>query len=318
MRAAFVERLGPPDAIRYGDLPAPEAGPTDALVRVRATTVNPVDTFVRSGLYRTDVPLPFVIGRDLVGTVVEAGPGVPGFAPGDEVWCNSLGHAGRQGAAAELAVVPGDRLYRLPPGADPLETVAVVHPGATAALALFTHGGLRAGETVLVGGAAGNVGSAAVVMAAEAGARVVATARPDDFAHCRALGASEVVDYREPAAVPAGIDLWVDTSGVNDLTTAVRALAHRGRIVLLAGARTTPSLPAGELYTKDGRLLGFVISRATTAELAEAAATVNRLVATGRLSPRRLERLPLSQAAAVHHRLERGELHGRRVVLEPS
>ncbi len=88
-----------------------------------------------------------MIGRDLVGTVAEGGPGAVGFAVGERVWCNSLGHAGRQGAAAEFAVVAADRLYHLPADVDPVVAVAVAHPAATAYLALILHGGLTAGET---------------------------------------------------------------------------------------------------------------------------------------------------------------------------
>ena len=98
MWAAFIDGLGPPDTIRYGALPVPEPGPTDVLVRVHAVAVNPVDTMIRSGRYRTLVDFPFVIGRDLVGRVAELGSQVTGFAIGDPVWCNSLGHDGRQGA----------------------------------------------------------------------------------------------------------------------------------------------------------------------------------------------------------------------------
>ncbi|MET8243811.1 NADPH:quinone reductase [Streptomyces sp. NPDC005202] len=319
MRAAYVERLGPPDLIRWGELPAPEPGPGEVLVDVLATTVNPVDTFVRSGLFRTPLRFPFVIGRDLVGTV--AAPG-SGFAVGETVWCNSLGHGGRQGAAAEQAAVPADRLYRLPPGVPPDEVVAVLHPAATAHLALFTHGGLRPGETVLVGGAAGNVGGALVELAARAGARVLATAAPREHAHVRSLGAAEVVDYRAPdlaarlaALAPSGVDVHVDTSGHNDLRSAVGLLAHRGRVVLLAGARDEPTLPVGPLYMKDGSLRGFAISHATAAELAEAAERINELLAAGALRPRAVEYHPLSAAAEMHRRMEQGELHGRRVVL---
>src|SRR5262245_49597888 len=117
MRAAFVERLGPPDNIRYGELPSPSPGPAEVLVDVLATTVNPVDTFVRSGMFRTEVTLPLVLSRDLVGTVAVA---ANGFAEGEPVWSNSLGHAGRQGAAAAQAAVEADRLYRLPSGVDPI------------------------------------------------------------------------------------------------------------------------------------------------------------------------------------------------------
>ncbi|MER6730922.1 NADPH:quinone reductase [Streptomyces puniciscabiei] len=323
MRAAYIERLGTPEAIRHGELPDPCPGPTDVLVDVTATTVNPVDTFVRSGVFRTPLPFPFVVSRDLVGTVAEAGPGAPGFAVGDTVWCNSLGHEGRQGAAAERAVVPADRLYHLPAGVDPRTAVAVLHPAATAYLGLFTHGELRPGETVVVAGAAGNVGSALTVLAVEAGARVVATAAARDADHCRSLGADAVVDYRSDRLldalrehVPNGADLYVDTSGTNDLGLAVPLLAPRGRIVLLAGAASHPELPAGALYMKDCSIRGFVISHATTGELAEAAVTINRLLANRRLRPRAITSFPLSAAAEAHRRLEQGETHGRRVVLD--
>ncbi|MCP3755193.1 NADPH:quinone reductase [Streptomyces sp. TBY4] len=325
MRAAFIEELGPAENIRYGEIDPPAPGPTDVLVEVEAVSVNPVDTFVRSGLFRTPVEFPFVIGRDLVGTVVSAGPGAPGFAVGDRVWSNSLGHGGRQGAAAERAAVPADRLYHLPAGVDPAEAVALVHPAGTAYLALFTHGRVRAGETVLIAGAAGNVGSALVVMAVEAGARVIATASARDAEHCRSLGAAAVLDYRDPELAdrireisPRGIDVHVDTSGTNDLTGAVDVLAHRGRIVLLAGARSQPVLPAGALYMKDGSIVGFVISHATTAELAEASGAINRLMESGRLRARSVERASLAEGARTHRRIEDGELHGSRVVLLPK
>ncbi|MBT2441209.1 NADPH:quinone reductase [Streptomyces sp. ISL-36] len=325
MRAAYIEELGPPDAIQYGELAAPRPGPTDVLVDVLATTVNPVDTFVRSGVFRTPLPFPFVIGRDLVGRVAEAGAGVHGFAVGDLVWSNSLGHEGRQGAAAEQAVVAADRLYRLPPGVDAETAVAVVHPAATAYLGLFTHGRVRAGETVVVAGAAGNVGSAMVVLAARAGVRVIATARERDASYVSSLGAAEVFDYTDPEvhelirrAAPDGVDAYLDASGTNDLTRSVDVLARRGRIVLLAGARTQPVLPAGQLYMKDGTIAGFVISHASTAELAEAAETINRLLAAGVLFPREVEVRPLSEAAEVHRRIETKGPHGSRIVLRTT
>lgn len=317
MRAAYVTRLGPADEIRYGELPAPAPGPGEVLVDVRATTVNPVDTFVRSGAFRTEVPLPLVLSRDLVGTVAES---ACGFAAGEAVWCNSLGHGGRQGAAAEQAVVAADRLYRLPSGVDPVDAVAVVHPGATAYLALFTHGSLRRNARVLVIGGGGNVGSAAVAMAAAHGATVYATASASDSAYCRSLGATEVFDYRDPAwpeSVPP-VDLYVDCSGVNDLPTAVSLLAPRGRIVVLAGAASRPVLPVGPLYLNDNSITGFVISHATVPELSSAANALNTLLAAGRLKPRAVEEQPLSATRRTHTRMEAGELHGRRVVLSPS
>lgn len=322
MRAAYIEQLGPPEVIRYGKLANPVPGPTDVLVDVEVATVNPVDTFVRSGAWRTPIEFPFVIGRDLVGTVAAVGPGEPGFRVSDPVWCNSLGHAGRQGAAAEQAVVPVDRLYHLPAGVSRTDAVAMAHPAATAYLGLFTHGRVRAGETVVVAGGAGNVGGAMVAMAANAGARVIATANPRDADYCRSLGASDVIDYRDHDLArhirdvcPRGIDVYLDTSGVNDLTTAVDLLAKRGRVVVLAGLRARPVLPTGPLYLKDCSVIGFAISQATTAELAEAARSINNLLASKQLRPRTTETLPLSAAAEAHRRLEAGELHGQRIVL---
>jgi NADPH:quinone reductase-like Zn-dependent oxidoreductase len=290
--------------------------------------VDPVDTMVRSGAYRTPTPFPFVVGRDLVGTVAEAGAGVAGFVAGDRVWCNSLGHGGRQGSFAEYAVVPAERLYHLPAGVDPVEAVAVLHPAATAYLALFRHGGLRPSEILYVAGAAGNVGTVMTSLARAGGARVLAGARPEDAGWCRAAGAAEVVDYRDPdlagrlaALAPAGIDVYADTSGHLDLPAAVDLLADGGRIVLMAGSDQRLTLPAGPLYTHDRDILGFVISLASTADLAEAAAVLNDRLAAGDLPVRVREVWPLERAAEAHRAVERGE-RGRTVLrvapAEPS
>ncbi|CAM5560241.1 Oxidoreductase OS=Streptomyces fumanus OX=67302 GN=GCM10018772_37130 PE=4 SV=1 [Streptomyces fumanus] len=321
MFAAYIEQFGPPEVIRYGELPTPRPGSADVLVEVEVSAVNHVDTFVRSGAWRTDVPLPFVIGRDLVGTVAATGPAVTGFSVGDRVWCNSLGYAGRQGAAAERALVTADRLYRLPAGVAAADAVAVAHPATTAYLALFTHGRLRVGETVVVVGAGGNVGSALVLMAARAGARVVAVAGADSSERVRALGAEVFVDYRDAGATdlirraaPSGVDMYVDTSARNDLATTVDLLARRGRIVLLSGLTTAPVLPVGRLYVKDCSIVGFAISQASAGELAEAAGFVSRLLADGSLRPPAVHALPLSAAAEAHRLVEEGKARGKIVL----
>jgi NADPH:quinone reductase-like Zn-dependent oxidoreductase len=325
VRAAYIEQFGPPEVIRYGELPAPTLTPTDVLVDVAATTVNHVDTFIRAGSFRTPLSFPFVVGRDLIGTVSAVGPGVAEIAVGDEVWANSLGHSGRQGAAARQVAVPAGRVYRLPQGVSAQDAVAVAHPAATAYLALFTHGRLRTADTVIVAGAAGNVGSALVSLAVHAGARVIATANDRDVQYCHELGATEVLDYRDPQlrqhlshACPNGADLYLDTFGENNLTTAVSLLARGGRIILLAGARSRPVLPVGPLYMNDCSITGFVISHATSAELAEAARTINGLLAGGRLRPRRIRTLPLSSAGDAHRMVESGETRGTRLVLSTA
>jgi 2-desacetyl-2-hydroxyethyl bacteriochlorophyllide A dehydrogenase len=322
MQAAFIEDFGPPSAIRYGAMDDPEPGPTDVLVQVSASTVNHVDTFVRSGAWRTPVPFPFVIGRDLVGTVAAVGPGAVGFEVGDRVWSNSLGYAGRQGAASEYAVVPVERLYHLPPEVAPEDAVVVLHPAATAYLGLFTHGRMQRGETAVVVGAGGNVGSAMLSMGRAAGITTIAVASARDADYCRSLGAAEVVDYRAPdvadqirSVCPDGVDAYIDAAGRNDVGTAVDLLARRGRLVLLAGLRSRPVLPVGNLYVKDCSIVGFAISQASAAELAEAAGFINRMLADGTLRAREAETLPLAAAAEAHSRCEAGELRGKRLVL---
>lgn len=330
MQAAYLEQTGGPERIEVGRLPVPEPGPTDVLVRVAAAAVNPVDGLVRSGAYRTPITYPFVIGRDLVGTVARATPAT-GFAPDQPVWCASLGHGGRQGSAAEYAVVAADRLYRLPPGVTDLHTaVATLHPAMTAWLALHRRGRLTAGETVYVGGGAGSVGSALVWFAARAGARVIASARDSDAAWCTERGAEAVLDYRDPARydalrelVPDGVDVWIETSGHHDLPATVPLLAQGGRIVLLSGLTTHAAdaeLPVGALYVRDASVVGFAISNASVADLAAAAPAVNHLLAAGPPVVRIGTVLPLSAATRAHRILEGAEpAPGRgRIVLVPG
>lgn len=322
MRAAFITALGPPQIIQVNDLPAPEPGPTDVLVAIELVAANPVDTFVRSGRYPTPTPFPFVVGRDLVGTVIAAGEGA-GFMDGELVWCNSLGHDGRQGSFAEYAVVPHDRCYRVPPGADHETLVAAAHPAATAYLGWFVHAKLRPGDVVYVGGAAGNVGAAATAMARRSGAVVVASARPDDHDRCRNLGADVVVDYRDPnladqlrTTAPGGIDVFWDTSGHHDFDLVTNVLAPRGRVLLTAAAIDHPTLPVAAMYTRDVNLTGYVISRATVSELAAAAELITTMIAAGSLTARVSEVLPLASTAEVHARLEAGKVDGR-LLLRP-
>jgi len=308
MTAAYITALGGADDIRTGPLPRPVPGPDEALVRVGAVAANHVDTFVRSGAYATEVPLPFVIGRDLVGTV-ETPAGA--FARGERVWCNSLGHDGRQGSFAEYAAVPVDRLYPLPAGVDQVAAVAVLHTAGTAYLGLFREARVRPGETVLVEGAGGGVGSAVVQLATAAGARVIAVDRAGNAEWCRTCGADQVLDRADPetpAAVrrlaPDGVDVAWDCSGRHDFETTIPLLARGGRVVLMAGMGTRAVLPVGAVYTRDISLHGFAISNASAADLADAAGTINRELASGRLRGRVRAELPLTEAARAHRLLE--------------
>lgn len=307
MRAAFSTESGPAEAIEVRELPVPVPGPTDVLVAVEVAVINPVDTLIRSGRWPTLMPLPFVTGRDLVGTVTAAGAG-SGFAPGDRVWSNSLGHAGRQGACAEYAVVSGDRLYPLPDGAAAAQAAAAFHSAATAFIGLHHRARARAGQTILVGGAAGGIGSALVRFASEAGLRVIATARPGDHGRCLEQGASAVFDFADPDlagrvldVAPGGADIHWDTSGRTPLNAVEPMTASGGKIIVTAGAEPQPSgtslLP---IFTRDISVIGFVISLATATELADAAQAINRHLASGGFTTKTASILPLAKTAKAH------------------
>lgn len=328
MRAAYIERPGPAQAIRYGALPVPAVNWGEVLVRVAASAVNPVDTFIRSGAYPTAMRFPFIVGRDLVGEVARVGEGVTDFIVGQRVWCNSLGYDGRQGAFAEYAAVARERLYPLPDGVDPQQAVAAFHPAATAYLGLVCHlNGAQPGTVMLVGGGAGNVGSAVTQLGVAMGVRVLATAHgANDMAWLRACGASEVFDYTDPelatavrAVAPNGVDVVWNTSGHDDLDLEVGLLAHGGRLILMAGMEQRPSLPVGPFYTKGASAVGFTMSSATVEQLAGAARAINALLAADKLKMRIACAEPLARAAEAHQLVEgsgpEGKASGRVVVL---
>lgn len=321
MRAAYIERLGGPEEIRVGSVNTPSVGPGDILVKVESVAANPVDTLVRSGSFPTCTPFPFVVGRDLVGEVVDRGGDVDGVEVGDVVWCNSLGHGGRQGSFGEYASVPSDRCYQVPPGVDHDEFVAVIHPAATAVLGLVQRARIEAGSRVFIGGGAGNVGSAALQLAVELGAEVVTSAHPRDHQRCALMGARMVVDYRNASLVAQlrddvgeGFDVYWDTSGHSSIADALNLLAHHGHILITASGSSEVSVPVDGFYRNDTTISGFVMSLASCAALAAAAETINLLTARGRLHPNVVETANLEQTADVHARLERGSVRGRIVV----
>jgi NADPH:quinone reductase-like Zn-dependent oxidoreductase len=322
MRAAFIETTGPAESIQIGTLPVPRPQPTEVLVRMEASEVNHVDLFVRSGAFPTALPFPFIIGRDLVGTVAAVGDAVKHLAPGDRVWSNSLGHAGRQGSFAEFVTAPADRVYRLPEGIDPAEAAPVLHAAGTAFIGLVLKARIRPGETIVVGSASGAVGTAIVELAATMGARVIAGASTGDEAWVAGRGADVVIDKHADdffdqvrRAAPSGVDVWWDPNGDDDFDRSVPLLAQSARVIAMAGMQSAPRLPIGKLYTRDAGVLGFAISNASSADLAEAATTINHMLATERFKARVGQTFHLAEATAAHQALEAGGVHGRILIL---
>src|SRR5690349_16500397 len=153
MKAAFINRTG--QNLVYGELPDPQAGPSQCLVKVGAVSVNPLDTYLRGGLVPMQLPFPYIVGLDLAGTVLEAGPKVTRFKAGDRVWGSNQGLLGRQGTFAEFCAVDECWLYPIPDGVSDEQAAAVALVGITACLGLLRDARLQKGETIFVNGGSG-------------------------------------------------------------------------------------------------------------------------------------------------------------------
>jgi NADPH2:quinone reductase len=330
MKAAYVEKPGPADTIRYGDLPDPLPKAAEVLVRVGAVDVNPVETYVRSGAVAMPIPLPYIPGCDLAGVVEQLGPAARRFKIGDRVWGSNQGLLGRQGTYAELAAVDECWLYPTPASVSDQQATATALIGITAHLGLVRDARLRAGETLFIHGGSGGVGSTVVQMAKTLGARVITTASSDPkLAICRECGADLAINYktedveaRTKELAPEGVDVYWETYREPDFDRTVRMLAPRGRMILMAGRDARPQFPVGPFYVKGCHLLGFAMFNATSDEQRSAAEDINAWLASGKLKTRIDRVLPLSEAATAH-RLQEGKIAGKesqlmgKIVLTP-
>ncbi|HBJ38971.1 MAG TPA: quinone oxidoreductase [Planctomycetaceae bacterium] len=318
MKAAYIHQTGSPEVIQVGDLPRPELQPGQVLVQVHRVAVNPIDTYIRSGAVAMQLPAAFVIGCDFAGVVNEVGEGVSGFKVGDRVWGSNQGLLGRQGTFAEYIAVDQEWTHHLPEGVAFEDAAAVALVAITAHLGLFRDAKLKAGETILVIGGTGGVGSMVVQMAKLAGASVITTAGSDaKAAAALALGADHVISYhKEPIGeavarlVPDGVNVFWETRREPDFDLAVAAMAPRGRMVLMAGRDARPPFPVGPFYVKECSLHGMVMFKASPDEIAQAAKDINQWLATEQLKSNISVRLSLDQAAQSHSMQEAATLHG--------
>jgi len=331
MKAAYINQTGPPDVIIYGELPAPQPKRTQCLIRVAAVDVNPIDVYVRAGMVPAKLNFPWILGRDLAGTVVESGAGVKRFKAGDRVWASNQGTEGRPGTFSELAAVDERWLNATPAGAGDEQAVALSLVGITAYLGLVRRAELEPEEVLFVNGGAGGVGSSVVQMAKLLGARVIATAGSEGKARiCRELGADRVINYKTEtvdAAIkdfaPEGVNVWWETLREPNLERTIALLAKGGRMVLMAGRDARPVFPVGPFYVKDCSLHGFAMFNATPGEQRAAAEAINQWLAEGKLKARIDRVLPLSHAAEAHRLQEEntignsGVLAGK-IVLKPE
>lgn len=318
MKAAFIRQTGTPDVIEYGELPTPEPGPTEVLIKVGAVSVNPIDTYIRSGMIKVATSFPYIVGCDLAGTIERVGSQVTRFKLGDRVWGSNQSLFGRCGSFAEFAAVDEKWLYPTPAAMNDSQAAAGALTGITAHLGLFLNAGLKPGEVVLVNGGTGGVGSAVIQLAKAAGAKVITTVgNAEKKALCESWGADCVLDYHSAslddeikafASANGGLQVWYETQVPTNFDRTIGLMSPRGRIIVMAGRNARPEFPNGAFYVKDLRLFGFAMFNATPDEQRECAEAINSLATRGGWHPQIGRTLPLAEAAAAHRLQEENTL----------
>jgi NADPH:quinone reductase-like Zn-dependent oxidoreductase len=302
MKAVVIHEYGGPDVLRYSDVPEPSVGPGDVLVQVAAASINPIDTLERAGMTRGyRVAIPGILGWDVSGTVLDVGPGVSGFAKGDRVfgWANHT--------YAERCAAKADVLAKLPEGLDLVEAAALPLVGTTGSQLISVASGVAAGQTVLVSGAVGGVGRAAVYTAKDRGTAVVAGVLGRQIAEARGIGVDRVValDDEKDLAALAPVDVVANTVRGETAKRLLAKVKSGGVYASVTGApdnaRDYPSVRVVAFVSKqDPKVLAYI------AKAAEG----------GRLSVPIARRLPLKAAAEGHALVEKGGAGGK-VLLIP-
>lgn len=304
MKAIVLKAFGGPESFELRELPKPTPGEGQVLVRVHATSINPLDYQVRRGDYPELVPLPSITGHDISGVVEAVGPGVTAFAPGDEVWYTPQIFDG-PGSYAEYHVANESIVGKKPAALNHLEAASLSLVGGTAWEALVVRAGLRVGESILVHGGAGGVGHVAIQLAKAVGAKVFTTARAENHEFVRSLGADVVIDYEKEDYVEAvlresgdrGVDVVFDTIGGDTLSRSPDVLAQLGRVVSIVDIAKPQNLI--QAWGRNASY-HFVFTRQLRGKLDELSALVER----GQLRPHLGAVYALADIPAAHARLE--------------
>jgi NADPH2:quinone reductase len=318
VRAAVCPAHGPPEVVRIEDVPSPEIGPTQARVRVHAAALNFPDVLIVADRYQLSVPAPFVPGSEFAGVVEAVGGDVSDLWPGDRVSGSVLAGAFAEEVAAEASV-----LRRVPDGVDLAVAAAFGVAHSTAHHVLRSIARLEPGEQLVVLGAGGGVGLAAVQLGAVMGATVTAVASSaEKLAAARSFGATHLVDHRSSDLraslrefVPGGVDVVVDPVGGSLSEPALRSLCYGGRFVTVGYASgEIPKIPLNLVLLKGVKILGFqFIDFATHSpeQLGRNDAELRRLLEDGRITPHIGATFPLAETAAALRLLADGQAIGK-------
>jgi NADPH:quinone reductase-like Zn-dependent oxidoreductase len=291
MKAARIHRFGPPDVILVEDVPRPRPATGEILVRISAAGVGPWDAIIREGQSKVSPPPPLTLGSDLSGVVEALGADVTQFTTGDEVY--GITNLQFVGANAEFAIASADMIARKPPRLTNLEAASIPVVAVTAWQMLFEYARPEPGHTIVILGAAGNVGAYAVQFAAKAGFQVTAVVGSKDIEYVRTLGADNVVDYRVKDFADAlrAVDVVIDTVGGQTRERAFGVLKPGGILVTVVSSQFVPA-------RADVRS-AFFYAEVTTARLN----AISPLLERGEVLPQVGSVLPLAGVRMAHEML---------------
>jgi len=319
MNAIRVHGFGGPEVLRLEEVPTPQPGPGEVLVRMHAIGVNPVETYIRAGKYARLPALPYTPGNDGGGVVEQIGDSVTRFKPGDRVYtAGSI-----SGTYAEFALCKTEQVHQLPANVSFAQGSAMGTPYATAYRGLFQRADAKPGETVLVHGASGGVGTAAVQLARACGLRVFGTAGSDQGRKlAREQGAHEVFDHRAPdqfeqimkATDGRGVDVIVELLANVNLAKDLTILAKSGRVAII-GSRGRVEIDPRDAMQRDADLRGMVLPNTPPAEMASIHAALVAGLEKGTLRPVIGKEFPLAEAAEAHRAVMGSGAFGKIVLL---
>lgn len=306
------------------EVPMPRPAANQVLVRVQAVGVNPVDTYVRSGMYASaagvNSALPYTPGRDAAGVIEEAGAEVRGVKKGDRVYISNTS----TGAYAEYCLCGAEDVHRLPDTISFGQGAALATPYATAYRALFQRAKARPGENVLIHGGSGGVGTAAIQMGRAAGLTIFATGGTDKGRQLIVTnGAQHVLDHHQAGYLEEavkitgkGFDVIIEMVAKVNLGKDLTALTKGGRVVIV-GSRGPVEINPRDVMQRDAQILGMLLFNASAAELKSAHAAIVAGLENGSLRPVVGKELPLSQAALAHELVVQPGAYGK-IVLQPD
>ena len=303
MKAIRVREFGPPAVMKMEDVPDPQPGPRQAVIAVRAAGINPVDTYIRSGTYAKKPALPYTPGFDAAGVVESVGAEVQRYRNGDRVYING----NISGAYAQKTLCDEQSVFPLPDRLSFAQGAGVWVPYATAWYALFEAAKSRPGESVLIHGASGGVGSAAMQAARAAGMRVIGTAGTEKGLQMIKDHGALALNHHD-AALPdrvseatggRGPDVILEMLANVNLSKDLAIVGRRGRIVVI-GNRGTIEINPRDAMSKGASIIGMLLLNTTTEETARIAAAIAAGLENGTLNPIVGREFPLSEAAQAH------------------